>query len=404
MSLVDQSPFKCQECYNHEKLCELHNKFQNDETFEKRQFPFPNYLVTLREHEYHGCFIREDYGSPLLEGCSNEGDIIKVPYRSYGTTKTPVSNELKPGRYGKQSKDWGIESVAIKHPKNPLETFLKTTVTNPSYKNTTIIGSGDFLCHVYKSLKDLDVGFYKPHRDKNGHMIRIVTQLNGITILSLDSFIGKKSEELQNLNGPFFPWSFNHEMNYLYSGEIPNCNLFLEPGDPVKLANLKKTWVDNFNQTWNFKEELQSVLFNQAIKLLECALEIQNFSHDLQHHLKSILKKENMPIFNIFKNSSNLPVFGFILMQHYALADFNIFAVKNPTSGVSTFRTSKPEYCYQYYVQKKRKGHKLFASYLSNEGPKKFKNIPVDIYDFDRKEVQFTITLPCKLQLTFMAF
>ena len=199
----------------------------------------------------------------------------------------------------------------------------------------------------------------------------------------MDAFLGEKVPVFQD--PPFFPFIFNDVKNYRYIGPCPELSFFLEPTDSPETSKDKTAYVRDYTNPFDFKKELQVTLLNEVFRIKDQALEILNFSHDLQKHLKDELG-EKVAEFNIFQNCSTISSFGDILQQYYCLTQFPIYVVRNTESGVDTAGTSQPEYILQMYLKKIRPHHKFRASFLSSEGPMRFKNCIPDIVDLTAKE------------------
>ena len=405
VSFVDPTPFNCQECYDKDEYCSYHKISYQDCG---KQFAYPNYLVTLREKYFHGSFVREDYGHHLLTTDSLQEGPLNMEYKPNGNTETKVSDTLKKGPFGTQPKDYGLDAIRNRIATNPLEKFLQKALSDKSFKNTTIIGSHNFLSHVCQGLKSLRAGTRPELKDKNGNLMRIETLVNGLSFLTIDSYFGERVEPYHNEDGPFFPWNFCHESNYQYSGQVPDLKYFIRPKDRLQVAALKTQYVENFDGDWSFKKELQTTVFSEAYRIMEKAIRLLNFSFEIQDHLRTSLKieladhvrngqdqkcdeeekDESRSIFNIFKNSSNLPGFAYLLMQHYCLSQHDLWSIKAAETGIGAgAKTSRPEYIFQHYMKWKHHNQRLIGSFLSPNGPKKFGRIPVDLYNADTKVV-----------------
>ena len=294
--------------------------------------------MSLHEERSHGEFVRRGIGHLSLDQSQFNGDEYIIGYPPNGNVE--IENGFpKPSNFGKSRKSYGNQTLfRRKTSANPLSIFMKKVLTQDLYRNSIIIGNGEWLSYAYQSLVELRVEPKSVSR-KNNQIIAIDCGLNGVNLKVLDSFLGEKQVPFSSK--PFFPWIFNSEENYNYSGKIPEVSWFIKNTDSEENMKEKLDFVNNFpSGLWNFKEQLEKVLFEEVLSMTYQALDLISATYDLQSHLQNQLRID-MPYFNLFKNSATLAGFSYILMQKFCLTQYPIHCVPNTETGQDTCRTSR---------------------------------------------------------------
>ena len=135
---------------------------------------------------------------------------------------------------------------------------------------------------------------------------------------------------------------------------------------------------------WNFMDQMKLYLFNKAEKLLEATVKLSKLSYEIQHLLRNhYAEKHRYPVGSIFR-CFGVNLFVYLIFIHYStvVLEKPIYCFDFEERGISDYSCSKMEYVFQmYWKWKLPPATRLFGSYLSPKGAKKFDKFQADVYD-----------------------
>lgn len=186
----------------------------------------------------------------------------------------------------------------------------------------------------------------------------------------------------------FFPVFFNQDINYSYSGIIPDEKYFFEFSDTKELRHQKIEFIKkNASKNWCFTKEILIYCENKVLVLLQASLKYLRDSFAFQ----TIIQKDisNKKIIHPF-GSELCTIAGFVykMFRFFYLNKFQIFAIKNEF-GTNGKEVSLQEYEWSCYQQHKFPDLKYRSAFSHPNGQKYFPETIPDLYSEISKEALF---------------
>ena len=147
----------------------------------------------------HAYFDREFKGPSILHNRD-------IPYKPKDFSET--LDYEKPGQYNKKKKKRGIRTAKRFQPKTAMEKFVKDTLLDQSYRNSVILGTGDFIHFVLEAIRKMNLDASATKRTRNSRFIaKLILPFNNVIFLTLESFI--PSINKGNRHSYYFPLLMN---------------------------------------------------------------------------------------------------------------------------------------------------------------------------------------------------
>lgn len=181
----------------------------------------------------------------------------------------------------------------------------------------------------------------------------------------------------------YFPFKMNHPQNYSYEGKVPDIVLFICDEDTTKEVSEKLKYVQDFSDTWKFKEQL--TLFSNQKCLLLCSsiclflAELTQLQLSLQRHVCPDNPNKNILLWPFSGTICTFSAFIFRLFKGLFLRNLDIYIVQNEYN-VPTRKVSQTEYEFCKYLEFLYPQLELVHNYSNPEGQKFFKECVPDIY------------------------